>query len=230
MESQQHGHHLEDKVKNSGEFGDPPNQTYTHAWDIPKGHSHWSNGKPVQIKAVQETSKHVYLGSAQVNFKRDEDFEMLLLSHKQKDSEHKEMGQITRLEFSASSWKKLMGNLSSSDLNEFCDFVSSVPEGEQRWANQKAKEKKKELMKKCNPVVDIQAKIDSKSQRRVQMAIRKEDLIKAADRCEIIESGGSLGDLSVPYEFESSRRHRHSPQGTQVESGSPQAESDSNKD
>lgn len=89
--------------------------------------------------------------------------------------------RIYEFYFEPKDMKVVFSNIPRNVLKNFDDYVKSIPYGKAgQTANRKIwKEKRKEILDNHDPcLISINAKIDSKVQRRVQCGLKISDLIK----------------------------------------------------
>jgi hypothetical protein len=185
-EVQNHGNLFEAEViKTHTGYGKDEYQTlmeggYTSSFDMAKGVGN-SKGN-YSIKATGNGG--IGCGDILRFFKhcRDSEFTMVLGVWKQVNKTQKQYSEIYEIEFNPETFKKVWGNLTVDELEPFVEYVKSIQPGkEAQITNRKVwKEKRKSIYDKVEGcVMKIDAKIDSKNQRRVQCSVSIDDLINA---------------------------------------------------
>lgn len=209
-ESQAHGFKIERMLRACSEFGGaitPSN--YSSEFDVPAGLSAWSQGAPVQIKTT--LGSQVMLGDALRNFNRDVPFELLIVCGYQHSASVKIFDRIERFLFEPLEWRSLFGTLPLEDLFTLDAFIRSIPKGSQEALRAEAHARKQKLIDKHAPIVSLQPKIDSKSQRRLQSGASLESfplILGKPSRHKEYRSGDAFGDLTLPLTIQSSPRQR----------------------
>ena len=112
-------------------------------------------------------------------------FKMIVGQWEQVTKSSKVFHTVYEFDFTPEFGKILFGDLNRDQLVDFKNYVKSIPHGKKGQEDNKKlwKEKRKVLVETSKPIVRIDAKIDSKTQRRVQSSVNISDLI----------------DLGIPY-------------------------------
>ena len=173
QEVQSHGLVFEQWVRDT--FFDsykPP--SYTQKWDIPAAANKQHGGVPVNPKAIKYGAP-VDLGDALRQFAVDEPF-ILVVGFWQQEGEEKRFVNIVAPRIEPAAWKKLWGPVTLADLQRLDGVIkdkSLTPE-QARVAAQKIKN----LPPFTQAVIEVNPKIDSKTQRRLQCSVRFADVFK----------------------------------------------------
>jgi len=106
-------------------------------------------------------------------------FKMIVGQWEQATATEKVFHTVYEFEITPDIGKMLFGDMTRRQLLAFRKYVKSIPDGKQGQSdNQKLwKEKRSRLVAKTNPIVKIDAKIDSKTQRRVQSSVGLTELL-----------------------------------------------------
>lgn len=188
MESQAHGNLFEDVVIRSvasvgkKEYGKLIPNSYTSPMDI-------HEGVKSDFNASVKTTKGNGIGLGDMGIFYDHaittDFIIILGCWEQETEVQKSFHTVYEFDCTPEKMIPLFGTLTRSDITNFRDYVVSIPHGKQgQLDNLKLwKEKRQKLLDRGMPIVSIDAKIDSKTQRRVQCGVKIDSLI----------------DLGIPY-------------------------------
>lgn len=115
----------------------------------------------------------------------------------------KEVYEIIVFHVKPSDCKKLWGSLNLNGVSEFVDYVKSIPKGRTAQAENSNiwKEKRAVLLEGTGSILAIDAKIDSKSQRRVQCGLKLDELLlSGVDYTRYSERYND--NLILPYRIE----------------------------
>lgn len=186
MEVQVHGNLFEDRIifqltnLTKKQYQSLPNNSYTSSFDITKDIKSKSNF------SIKSSKNGTSIGCGDilrfVNHCYNDNFAIIVGCWKQVSSTHKSFYEI--LEFSITPEFKhvICGNLTVENLKPFVDYVKSIPTGKAaQFQNRNIwKEKRQQLYDLYPPgLLKIDAKIDSKSQRRVQSSLIINKMIEA---------------------------------------------------
>ena len=107
-------------------------------------------------------------------------FKMIVGQWEQSSKTKKVFHTVYEFEITPEVGEMLFGDMSRRQLVTFRNYVKSIPAGKKGQEDNKKlwKEKRSRLVEKTNPVVRIDAKIDSKTQRRVQSSVGISDLVE----------------------------------------------------
>lgn len=183
MESQSHGFEFEDIIIesitgfNKNEYQKLLHNKYTSSMDIVKGI------KSEYDYSIKVSKNNTGIGGGDIlrffNHSQ-EGFKLIVGEWEQKTQNTKIYHTIYEFDIQKKDFKLLWGNISREELQSFVSYVKSIPPGKkaQRENSKLWKEKRKSIYEKCGKgIVDIAAKIDSKSQRRVQCSLSLKDLL-----------------------------------------------------
>lgn len=210
--SQNHGFLFEKPIKDAFYPG-APDQGYSDEYDVAAGYSVLGH-HPVQIKCATAASLDspaacIMLGDARRNFRRSQDFEMIVADLAQNgDSKHAR--RYVRLVFEHESYHHaLFGTLPTSDIEALDASIKAIPKGAQTTLRLAAHAKKNALKSQYGFGADLQAKISTTgSQRRLQASCSLDALISAAKSVITIEPKDYLTH-NLPASIISPRRKRH---------------------
>lgn len=158
-EVQEHGFIFENWIKQILNI-DHLASNYTQKWDIP-------GEFPISVKCMGEFNA-LEFSSAERMWEIDDDFLLIVARWKQIGS-NKVIISIDELLFNETILNKLRGDISLDELRAFNDRIKNFPPGR---AGQEAGSEFAEQWKRINShkmgLLNIAAKLDSKTQRRVQ--------------------------------------------------------------
>ena len=210
MEVQNHGLLFENEVitaitgMSKDEYQGLLSGSYTNSMDIAKG-NHSDNNYSVKVTG----NNSIGCGDILRFFKhcRDDEFTMVVGRWRQAGPSRKIYYEIYEFYLKPENHKLFFANLEEKSLTEFVDYVKSIPYGrEGQLANRKLWKSKREDLYDTyeRGLVSIDAKIDSKTQRRVQCSVKISDMINAGIKYAYYAS--SFKGIKLPYEQESSPR------------------------
>ena len=210
-ESQRHGFIVENAVAKSGMYpGAPEKRGYTGEWDI--GPEHSPSGLPVSVKTLPEGSRSVGMGDALRHALREDACELVVAFYEQK-GDKKSVCRLSRLRFGQGAWAGLAGGLTREDIEKLDALVKSIPpgDGQAAQAGRKAAHALKRELNAKPGHLKLHPKIDSKTQRRLQVSADLEAMRAAAHSAEDFGAGScaaAFGNMVLPWEFDSPRRAR----------------------
>jgi hypothetical protein len=112
-------------------------------------------------------------------------------------------------QLTASERVRLYGELTLADVTHFHETLKTFGLGEHEAASAWAKEHKLVLSTKATGAIQLNPKIDSKKQRRLQCSAHLTGLKHACDDArEFTSATGGYRGLRLPFEVQSSRRVR----------------------
>ena len=173
QEVQRHGLVFEQWVRDTFFEGyQPPG--YTQRWDIPAEANRKHGGVPVNPKLAKHGTA-VDLGDALRQFEIGEPF-ILVIGFWQQDGSHKRVVNLLAPEISPQLWRELWGPVTLADLRKLDDLIKD------RRRPVKELRKLAQQMKSSPPftqaVIQVNPKIGSDGQRRLQCSIRFRDVFK----------------------------------------------------
>lgn len=136
---------------------------------------------------------------------KDTDFTMIVGCWKQQGPK-KIYREIYEFHFTPDLFKTIWGEITLDVIKPFVDYVKSIPEGkEAQMANRKEwKHRRAEIFANYSKgLASIDAKIDSKNQRRVQCSLSLDGLI---EHVPYVKYTKEYNGIKLPYEQESGRR------------------------
>lgn len=210
MESQSHGFDFEDKIIEvitgikKNEYQTLIENRYTSSMDIVKG---VKSKHDYSIKVSKEKSG---IGGGDIlRFLNhsEKGFKLIVGIWKQSTSDVKTYHTIYEFDIRKADFKLMWGNIPRKEIENFVDYVRSIPSGK------KAQQENRDLWKQKRQkiydaydrgIVDIAAKIDSKNQRRVQCSINMNDLLSSGIKYEVYQE--KYKGINLPYEQKSQSR------------------------
>lgn len=107
---------------------------------------------------------------------------------------------------------RLYGSITADEVRHFHETLTTYERGKHRQARAWAKLRKTELAPRAG-AIQLNPKIDSKTQRRLQCSARLPDLESACGQSQRFEAGSDYRGLALPFQVESGEREfrkRHS--------------------
>jgi hypothetical protein len=173
QEVQRHGLVFEEWIDDTFFAGYRP-PGYTQKWDIPAAENQDHGAVPVNPKAVKYGAP-VDLGDALRQFDIDEPF-LLVLGFWQQAGDEKRFVNIVAPRIEPAAWRKLWGPVTRADLEKLDAVIKDkalTPE-QARAAAQKIKGAPPVPL----AVIEVNPKIDSHTQRRLQCSLRFADVFE----------------------------------------------------
>ena len=154
-----------------------PCKNDTKKYDVSHIENIFNKNEDVSIKV----SSNDGLGGGDIlrffNIDTDKKCTIILIKYKQVGST-KKIKEVLEIDYTLELKNYLFGNVTEEVLTEYVNMIKSIPAGRASSEAKKAyKDRKKEIQKEYNMVINISPKVDSKSQRRVQCAISNVDVI-----------------------------------------------------
>lgn len=211
MEVQNHGVLFEDSViraitgLSKNEYQDKLENAYTASMDIVKGVESDAN---FSIK-VSKDGKSIGCGDILrfIRHCRDDEFTMVVGAWRQVTPEKKVYNSIYEFYITPQHYSKLWSGITEDVVKPFVEYVKGIPEGKAaQLANRKLwKEHRQKIYDTYGRgLCAIDAKIDSKNQRRVQCSIKIDKLIEAGIGYSKYET--AYKNITLPYEQHSGPR------------------------
>lgn len=154
---------------------------YTDSLDIPKGiYNKFNFETNSSVKVISGNG----IGCADIiNFSKNvlkNPLDLIVGKYSQFPN-YKEVNQIIVFHIKPDDYKKLWGSLDLNKVSEFVSWVKNIPKGPIAQAENLEiwKEKRDDLLEGTDSKLKIDAKIDSKNQRRVQCSFKLEDLLSS---------------------------------------------------
>lgn len=209
-QSQGHGLFWDSQIRESV-FGLAPCKNDTKKNDIDAVENKFNSNENISIK----TSCGRAVGCGDIIRFFDQDFTnqntLILLCYNQVGNT-KKISEIIEFNITKDVINYLFGNLTIDVIQEYVDFVKSIPSGKVSSEVKKTyKDWKKQLIKNFNAKIQINPKVDSGSQRRVQCTIsRIDDLIQAFPQNLISRTSSSIvRDVQITESITSTPRKRN---------------------
>lgn len=170
--SQQHGFEFENQVKaNFSNYLKLFDIDYTEKWDIP----------PVSVKSFNFKNGRIEFGSIENMFKIDSNFFLVLV------------GYSDILLITKNHLVKMKGMLRLEELEKLSEILKSYKEGEHELAQEWYKSIKGQY--EIKTMFQINFKVDSKKQRRIQCSMNIETLYRAVGIEPVIENKLCIADI-----------------------------------
>lgn len=200
-EVQQHGFAFEAWVRDTFFAGYHPSR-YTQQWDIPASANHTHGGVPVNPKATKHGTP-VDLGDALRQFDINEPF-VLVIGYWQPDGSGKRLVKAIAPRIEPAVWRKLWEPITRADLERLIAVIRdpTLTPAQARAAAQR--------IKRAPPfnqaIMQVNPKIDTKSQRRLQCSLRFVDMFAhlAPGTSPAPEQNPALWDVPLPDGFDPS--------------------------
>lgn len=173
QEVQQHGLVFERWVRDTFFDGYKP-ASYTQRWDIPAAANKDHGGIPVNPKAIKYGAA-IDLGDALRQYEIDEPF-MLVVGFWQQEGDEKRFVNLTAPVISPEAWRKLWGPVTYADLLKLDALIKD--QGPSVEELRKIVMKAKNSAPFTDAVIQLNPKIDSRGQRRLQCSLRFADYFK----------------------------------------------------
>lgn len=175
QEVQRHGLIFENWICDT--FFDGYRPTYTEKWDVPAAVNQSHGGIPVNPKMTKHGTP-VYLGDALRQFDVNEPFWLIVGYWKQR-GQKKEVTHILAARIEPQLWRKLWHPIMKKDLehldaaikNRTLDYIEA----------RRVAQEIKSMPPFTHAVVQMNPKIDSRGQRRLQCSLRFSDVVKFLD-------------------------------------------------
>lgn len=173
QEVQLHGLVFERWVRDTFFDGYKP-ASYTQRWDIPAAANRDHGGIPVNPKAIKYGAA-IDLGDALRQYEIDEPF-MLVVGFWQQQGETKRFVNIAAPVISPALWRKLWGPVTYADLIKLDALIKD--QGPAVEELRKIVMKAKNTAPFTEAIIQVNPKIDSRGQRRLQCSLRFADFFK----------------------------------------------------
>jgi hypothetical protein len=178
---------------------------YTSSFDMAEGVGNSEGNYSIKVTG----SRSIGCGDILRFFKhcRDSEFTMVLGVWKQISKTQKKYSEIYEIKFDPKTCKNVWGNMTADMLEPFVEYVKSIESGkEAQIANRKLwKEKRKAIYDKVEGcVMKIDAKINSKNQRRVQCSVTIDALVNAG--LTVNKYTNNYYTITLPYVQDSTPR------------------------
>lgn len=172
-EVQHHGLVFEEWIDDTF-FGGYRPPSYTQKWDIPAAQNQDHGSVPVNPKAIKYGAP-VDLGDALRQFDINEPF-ILALGFWEQAGDEKHFVNFVAPRIEPAAWRRLWGHVTRADLAKLDAVVkdkSLAPD-----AARAAAKKIKSAPPFTTAIIEVNPKIDSKTQRRLQCSLRFDDVFK----------------------------------------------------
>ena len=169
--NQLHGKTLEDYLKSAFQGASDHTRSVSSSWDIEKQFD-----KTKKLPTSIKTSKkgQIELADARKFWQINEPYRFLIAKYNQ-NGNIKIFHTLYEFEITLEEHQKLLGNISYSEVEDFHNAILSYKKGFHKEARQFSKFKKSSL--KSRSIVQLNPKIDSKTQRRLQCSITLNSLL-----------------------------------------------------
>ena len=203
QEVQRHGLVFETWIRDTFFDGYQP-AGYTQKWDIPAVVNRDHGGVPVNPKAAKYRTP-VDLGDALRQYDIAEPF-ILVVGYWVQDGDEKRFVNITAPRIEPETWRKLWGPVTRADLEKLDALIKD------RSLDHREARKQAQAVKAAPPfteaVIEVNPKIDSQGQRRLQCSLRSDDFFKhlAPDASQGVQKNPSLWGVPFPAPVKSAPR------------------------
>ena len=208
-QSQAHGLFWDSEIRQNV-FDLPACINDTEKFDVPHNKNKFNKHENISIKTSGNTN--IDCGDILRFYDRDEfDTTMILLNYKQ-NNDYKEIGEITEINYSEEMRNILFGNIPREELEEYVNFIKSIPSGKApKEIRDEYIKRKKDIQKKYDMKINISPKVDSNKQRRVQCSIPKtEQLLKKYPQFVISKTTEPIvRGIQITPAIKSPKRVRH---------------------
>lgn len=196
--SQMHGKIFEDQFKVAFRGASDSSRTHNSFFDIEKKFDKFNEFKKLPTSIKTTKNKTVCLADARRIFSINEEFRLLVLQYEQV-GEEKLPKRIFEFFPTTSEWNSLKLGLEFDDVKSFHDELVKYAVGEHDAARIWAKKKKKELQKihKLSKAkgFELNPKIDSKRQRRLQCSIKLDVLLEKIENKKIYDKKDDADEI-----------------------------------
>ena len=179
MSSQKHGKIFEERIQKSLGYEEVSN---TQEYDIPSDYH--PDKLPMHIKLIKNNSA-ICMSDARRIWSQAEQRRVLLVGFYNQKGSYKYISEIYEIMLTAEMKRDLFGSVSLEEVKQFHEGIKSFSFGKHTCAREYAKSQKKKLSPFLG-IVQLNPKIDSQRQRRLQCSISKKDfvnLIKKYPEC-----------------------------------------------
>ena len=203
QEVQQHGLVFEEWIDDTF-FGGYRPRSYTQKWDIPAAQNKDHGGVPVNPKAIKYGTP-VDLGDALRQFDIAEPF-ILALGFWDQAGDEKIFVNIVAPRIEPATWRKLWGSVTRADLERLDAVIKDKALTPEQARAAAKKIKAAPPFTSC--VIEVNPKIDSKTQRRLQCSLRFDDVFRylAPDAHPRRQERPALWGVEFPRTVESKPR------------------------
>lgn len=214
--NQNHGEIWEDLVVQNitglpkKEYDQTKPNGYTSKWDI---------DKPYDLMSIKTTGGDgVGMGDIERFYDsidpttQTEPWTLGVAVYEQIDDTYKEFQKVYEFDIDPVNHQAIFTSIPKQEITKFAEYVRTIPEGKSaQMANRKLwKEKRTALFEQYGKkLANIDAKIDSRTQRRTQCSVKISDLLSSGIPYTIYNE--SYKDITLPLRIESPRRKRNKP-------------------
>jgi hypothetical protein len=201
--SQGHGKTIENQIKALFGNASDYNRSPTEKFDI---ESRFDSDKnlPTSIKTTK--SNFIGLADARSIFSINQDFRLLIIKYEQIGAT-KKINEVIEFFPTVENWNDLKGTLGFEQVEFFHNELKTFKAGEHFRARAWAKAHKDMLVNQYHSAIRMEAKIDSKNQRRLQCSVAEADL-KTYIPNHIVHTQ-YYRDMVLPYSIRSAPRERN---------------------
>jgi hypothetical protein len=177
---------------------------YTHPMDIVQGVLSDFNAS---VKTTENNSVDCADFMTFMKACKNNSFKLIIGQWRQENDCNKKFHSVYEFDWTPEFYSKLFGNLNEEIMNPFIDYVKSIPSGKHAQQENKTlwKEKRDKIYESVNSrLVTINAKIDSRTQRRTQAGIKIDSLINIGVPHTVYQT--NYREIELPYEIKSAPR------------------------
>lgn len=201
--NQLHGKTYEDHLKSVFPGSSDSARLPHSSWDIESKFDK-DKGIPTSIKTVKNKGKiSIDLADARKFWSIDRDYRMLVALYDQ-SNDVKNFHTLYEFHITKAEHQQLLGSVSFSEVESFHNILLSYKEGSHAECRSFAKQKKAHL--KNNSIVQLNPKIDSKTQRRLQCSIGLDNIRAIVKTQNVFYANDFYRGISVAFSIQSSKR------------------------
>jgi len=200
---QRHGFVWENAIRRNVFFL-PAENNHTGVHDITARENRFNNNENISIKTTG--SNQIYMGDILRFFSYDFDERNTLAIIEYRQIEHiKRIRRIYEIDYNHQCHRYLFGDCTYDELNEYVNYIKSIPPGRvDETVKLEYKNRARTLERQHNMKITINAKVDSKTQRRVQCSVSNYVTLLEPYITYIspFEQPNLLRDIEIPMEME----------------------------
>jgi hypothetical protein len=198
--NQSHGKTFEDHLKSAFPGTSDSDRSYLSQWDIEKEYDKIDN-LPTSIK----TSKNnvIELADARKIWKISEPYRLIVSQYKQ-NGIIKEFYILYEFKITKNEHIKMLGDITYTEVENFHNNLLIFTKGQHESARKFAKITKAALYSRS--IIQLNPKIDSKCQRRLQSSINLEKLVEHIKDKHILNKNDFYRGISIHFAIQSSSR------------------------
>jgi len=201
--NQKHGKSFEDLIKINYSGSSDHGRLNTSRFDI---ESKFDKDKNLPTSVKTTKSNTVCLSDARRIFSNNEPHRIIVGKYEQNNN-RKAINEIYEIIVNEKTLDKLKGNLDFKQVEDFHNSLKNFKKGEHTEARDYAKKHKQEIIESTDALIQLNAKIDSKTQRRLQCSIGLDKLIETVGEENVIVHTEQFGSIGLPVNIISPKRN-----------------------